>query len=383
MINQKIIELTLEQEALIPVYKEKWRKIAFNSAPINKEKAQQAIYKAYELIGYDPPHEVIFVSSPYAANRWIIQQSESLSKTLLANNALDYSYNNYLFSNFFQQERLLAALLDIKLSNKENLANFLSLYQKHKLNVEIEQDFRNQGRIYRAGLEQIKQDLYHSLINLEEVKKKEIFACILDNIKSEELASDACELDFAISVLNYYPQEKTWEILQELIANCGWIYPFEKTCIVCDRPTQLRFDQENRSHGEGVAALEFADGFSLYSYHGVILPEKYGKLHPHQWESRWLLEETNAELRRVLIQGIGYARLCQELEAVELDSWREYTLLLIKHNLDLEPIYLLKMSCPSTGHIHALRVPPEVTTARVAIRWANWGIDPEEFSIST
>lgn len=383
MINQKIIELTLEQEALIPFYKEKWRKIAFNSAPINKEKAKEAINKAYELIGYAPPHEVIFVSSPYGANHWIIQQSEYLTKTLLANDGGDYSYNNYIFNNFFQEEHLLAALLDIKLSNHQNLNDFLSLYQKYKLNVEIEQDFRNQGRIYRSGLGQIKKELYVSLNNLEETHKKEILGCMLGNIKPEELATDACKLDFAISVLNYVPEEKTWGILQELIANCGWIYPFEKTCIVCERPTHLRFDQENRSHGEGVAALEFADGFSLYAYHGVILPEKYGELHPHQWRSEWLLEETNAELRRVLIQGIGYARICQELEVVELDSWREYTLLLINHNLDLEPIHLLKMVCPSTQHLHALRVPPEVTTAREAICWANWGIDPEEFSIST
>nr|WP_264196540.1 hypothetical protein [Microseira wollei] len=41
------------------------------------------------------------------------------------------------------------------------------------------------------------------------------------------------------------------------------------------------------------------------------------------------------------------------------------------------------MTCPSTGHIHALRVPPDMTSAREAIRWVNWGIDPEEFSVQT
>jgi hypothetical protein len=44
---------------------------------------------------------------------------------------------------------------------------------------------------------------------------------------------------------------------------------------------------------------------------------------------------------------------------------------------------LLKMTCPSTKHIHALRVPPDLQTAREAIRWINWDIDPEEFSIQT
>ncbi|MEG4023441.1 hypothetical protein QT996_11640 [Microcoleus sp. S13C4] len=49
----------------------------------------------------------------------------------------------------------------------------------------------------------------------------------------------------------------------------------------------------------------------------------------------------------------------------------------------LEPIYLLKMTCPSTGHLHALRVPPKVRSAKEAISWVNWGIDPEEFQVQT
>ncbi|MFB2923708.1 MULTISPECIES: leucine-rich repeat domain-containing protein [Aerosakkonema] len=112
------------------------------------------------------------------------------------------------------------------------------------------------------------------------------------------------------------------------------------------------------------------------------LPNKYF-LPQHEWQAQWLLEEKNAEIRRLLIQKIGYARICQELQATELDSWREYTLLKIDSNVDVEPIYLLKMTCPSTGFIHVLRVPPNMTSAREAIRWVNWGIDPSEFSVES
>lgn len=190
-------------------------------------------------------------------------------------------------------------------------------------------------------------------------------------------------MDFYVSVLNYYYSKKRWETLQSLSRFCGWISPFEKFCIVCDRPLHLRFDNQNILHAEGEPAIEFTDGFSLYSYHGVTLPEKYGKIHPQQWQSQWLLTEENAELRRVLIQGIGYARICQELQAIELDTWQEYTLLKIDNNVDIEPIYLLKMTCPSTSFIHALRVPPNMNSAREAICWVNWGIESEEFAIQT
>ncbi|MEH2034302.1 MAG: DUF6745 domain-containing protein [Nostoc sp.] len=197
------------------------------------------------------------------------------------------------------------------------------------------------------------------------------------------MANRCCHVDFYVSVLNYSYSKKRWETLQSLSRFCGWISPFEKFCIVCDRPLHLRFDNENRLHAEGEPAIEFIDGYSLYSYHGVTLPEKYGKIHPQQWQAEWLLSEENAELRRVLIEGIGYARICEELQAIELDNWHEYTLLKIDADVDEEPIYLLKMTCPSTSFIHALRVPPNINSAREAIRWVNWGVDPEEFGVQT
>ncbi|WP_333294069.1 DUF6745 domain-containing protein [Microcoleus sp. K1-B1] len=111
--------------------------------------------------------------------------------------------------------------------------------------------------------------------------------------------------DFYISVLNGDRDTVKWRAFQLLVANCGWIYPFENTCIVCDRPRILSFDSEHRLHAKGGPAIQFADGYSLYAYHGVTLPEKYGKIHPNEWRSEWLLEEENTELKKFLIETIG------------------------------------------------------------------------------
>ncbi len=99
----------------------------------------------------------------------------------------------------------------------------------------------------------------------------------------------------------------------------GGIFLFKNTLVACARPTLLRFDNEQRLHAEGSPAIQFADGSSLYSYHGVTLPEKYGRLHPREWQAQWLLEEGNIELRKVLIQGIGCYRLAHKLQSEELD----------------------------------------------------------------
>lgn len=41
------------------------------------------------------------------------------------------------------------------------------------------------------------------------------------------------------------------------------------------------------------------------------------------------------------------------------------------------------MTCPSTNNIHILRVPPNLNSAKEAIRWVNWDIDPEDFATET
>jgi hypothetical protein len=136
-------------------------------------------------------------------------------------------------------------------------------------------------------------------------------------------------------------------------------------------------------HADGQPAVQWSDSEGYYFWHGTPIPQKYGAVLSQKWRSQWLLEEPNAELRRILIQSIGYNCIVQELGAVELDAWREYSLLKIQANIDVEPIHLLKMICPSTNHIHLLRVPPDLTSACEAIRWANWEIDPEAFAAET
>ncbi|MBZ8180121.1 leucine-rich repeat domain-containing protein [Oscillatoria salina] len=103
----------------------------------------------------------------------------------------------------------------------------------------------------------------------------------------------------------------------------------------------------------------------------------------NEWKAEWLLTETNAAIRRVLIRQIGYKRICSELGATEIDAWREYVLFRIDAEIDTEPIFLLKMIDSSTNDIYFLRVPPNLNSAREAIRWLNHGIDPEEFAIET
>ena len=47
----------------------------------------------------------------------------------------------------------------------------------------------------------------------------------------------------------------------------------------------------------------------------------------------------------------------------------------ITHDLDVEPIVLLKVVCPSTAKVHVLRVPPDSTHCETARRWTFFDVN--------
>jgi len=349
-MSAAIAKLTPDQEALIPVYRAKWRQIELSTRPIDRKKAASAVKAIYAALDKAEP-EIVFCDSPDRA--W--QDGAGRYQ-----NNLELEIFTYLLIPMNQE-------LLIKLTKR--------------LYLELSSKMLNrQGRDFIGQMvDQLSQNVEAApakpIVNVHDFVKS--FIC------SPDLTANLSMIDFCNSVLNcqVYPQK--WKLSGSLIAECGAIVPCEKICLLCDRPRALRFDEERRLHGEGEPAIEFADGFSVYVHHGVRVPEKYGKIHPEHWLAEWLLSEENAEVRRVLIQSIGYDRICQELAATQLDTWQEYALLRIDADVDVEPIFLLKMTCPSTGYIHALRVSPDVESAREGIKWVNWGIDPDEFSVQS
>ena len=360
--------ITVEQIALVSIYRDKWRQIGLSIKPIDRPQATAAINTAYNIIGCPEP-EIIFCDSPYIALQAVEPLRIGDSGLGMASEIRNKIHNELYDILRSQLGRELENQIYSQLYNPlyAQLMNQLHLHVKDEVYVKLARKLG--GRFQRFPIAQA----YHN-----------------NSIVSELSACHGCWVDFCIGVLNLEYDRPLYSAFKSLVENCGWIYPFEKKCFVCDRPIQLHFDSEYWLHAEGQPAVEFADKFSVYSYRGVRLPPTIGQVPPQSWQASWLLTEHNAEVRRVLIQAIGYARICQELQATELDSWQEYTLLKIENNIDIEPIYLLKMTCPSTGHLHALRVPPKVRsssraslTAKEAINWVNWGIDPEEFQVQT
>ena len=90
-------------------------------------------------------------------------------------------------------------------------------------------------------------------------------------------------------------------------------------------------------------------------------------LNPHD-----ILNERNAELRRVMLERYGYGRFFEAVDAkvldTDTDAGGERRLLSVELDGD-EPLVCVSVKCPSTGHQFVLRVPPAMRTCHQAVAW--------------
>ncbi len=97
------------------------------------------------------------------------------------------------------------------------------------------------------------------------------------------------------------------------------------------------------------------------------------------WE---ILEIGNIELRRRMIERLGYETFLEQVGGLvrdrDRDAGGERQLIYIPFEDD-EPLMLLKVVCPSTGHLHVLRVPPHMRSCRQAVAWIAGFENPDDY----
>lgn len=129
-------------------------------------------------------------------------------------------------------------------------------------------------------------------------------------------------LDFPRKLGIEYPAEKNQDldsVIASLKAAFGYTM-YDKICFVCERPVSLTVDTAQRHHNETGPALRFSDGYSLYSWHGLTLPE--GKewiiTNPEQITIEKIDAEENQEIKRVMLERFGIERYLKEGNAVKV-----------------------------------------------------------------
>ena len=174
---------------------------------------------------------------------------------------------------------------------------------------------------------------------------------------------DACELTDLVAPLAG---------LTELAKSAGWALPHKGVCWISERHNVLNRDPRGRLHCETGPAVAYPDGWSIYAWHGVRVPEAAITTSPDAISLDTVLGEQNAEVARVWMLRAGprvWTDPRVERGASDVDGAGQPRELLRIKMPQGEPAVIVRVTCPSTGGEYRLRVPPTMRTCHDAVAW--------------
>jgi hypothetical protein len=177
--------------------------------------------------------------------------------------------------------------------------------------------------------------------------------------------------------------------------SAGWWYPHAQFTIIVDRPIQIRHERvgpdgwgSHRLHNAVGPAVEWADGYSIWCWRGVRVPE-WVVTDP---TPERIAAERNTEIRRCAIESFGWERYLATLgvRAVDVapdpgnpgEELRLYDLpdALTLYGADVRLLVMRNASPDVAGTVRtfAETVPATCRTAIDAVAW-QFDVDPDTY----
>jgi hypothetical protein len=214
--------------------------------------------------------------------------------------------------------------------------------------------------------------------------------------------------DYFRQVCGLHDETRLLEGLTLLAQNAGWFLPHEKICWVSERHSFLHRDEQGRLHCETGPALGYPDKFAIWSWHGTRVPQHVIEA-PETITINEIRKQDNAEVRRVMIERMGWEKFCSEakLKVIHTDTLTAHfpalpvsetvhadMRLVTRYRKGSEvaellqsdefcdfgnrPLKFVRVTDPSTGEKYTLRVWPENKRAYEAIG-QTFGLTEEEY----
>ena len=312
---QPLRRLTLEQEALLFGSRDRWKQTCLQAtSPTDRQKleqsrakAREAVKMAYALSGLSDP-DILFCPSPLHGFDTVLDLLQHTT------GSMENSHLGLPVGELLQSTILLDQLESVGQQLEEEAIRSLSATPQGPLGRLVGSQL---GSEYSArhfvgltlaigGGQTLEQEfpwakpLTHMLLQFGDSPKSffelpieihafdsngqptddlgDLWGVVLGteqglslfNCLTPELWSSYCGyLEFFYSVMQLECPEKLWYVLKSLVKRCGWFLPFKNVAIVCDRPTHLLLDSDNRIHANGEPAIQYTDGFRIYANHGV------------------------------------------------------------------------------------------------------------------
>ena len=419
-----------ELESRLPEILQFWLDRGRSTGSCDRHKMEEAVKKIYRSGGYDEPELFVWTDSPLAAQlsvaivRKLVETGDNL-----IDNIRDSPWNN-LWSNlgsnlgdklwFNLRSNLTDNLWDKLGSNlgdklwfnlrsnlKDNLWDNLwgNLCVKLGDNLCVKLGDNLMDNLRSNLTDNLRSNLRFNLrFNLRDNLWGKLGDNLTDNLRSnltDNLRSNLrskLELNYEYSC---YGSMEYWVGWYDTMWKCGvdlpqnlqefleassdlsetglWI-PFKNIVFMSERPTEIHLDQQGRLHNPEGPALLYADGYALFSFHGVTIPKEIVE-HPEAITVEAIMEEENAEVRRIMCEIMGWDRYVTESGLQLIDECDDpanapHTLRLFDtpqqvFNVPVRLLLMTNATPKPTGIVprYGITVPVEINSALEAAAW--------------
>jgi hypothetical protein len=232
-------ELTQEEIALMPSYRQLWYQTAFSTAKLNYKQVQEAIQSIYEIFGLGMPsihfcnnlHTLIEKSRRFFQQPYFCEDGSVFPSQLMAQiHELQMSF----FDSIGYWDMALTSQLDY--INGQEVEHYISTYLQQTLLNNLPTCFQG----YEMYVYWVFPKIWY--------------------------ASEASLYDFHFSsvqrTLFKAYDDVAWQAYRQLVQASSWFTAFESNCFMCERPIDFLFDCEDTFP----SSILFVDGEQVTLY---------------------------------------------------------------------------------------------------------------------
>jgi hypothetical protein len=410
-MTEKIERLTPEQEARFPEFVERWTKIGLSTEPADRPRAEAAVREMYARAGLAPPQKIVWCGSPLslALTRSVIVDRNLLKKGVGVSvttsviygiwDSVGESVDAYVSDSIWDSvtsgignhvgsiwDNVTTSIMDSLRESVDLWGDFLvpvgdGVWMSVKGSVSTSLERRLHDQIWAKVINDLQgpNSIGESVRNSDE-----------DCVHGQHDAAYLACWRYLYEVLALTAQTEKLSGRWELAQSAGWAFPHANICWVAERHHILKRDERGRLHSLAGPACAYPDGWEIYAIHGVRVPASVVE-RPHEITLEKIDNETNAEIRRVLIDRYrvgeeinGAAAFMRDAGGERIDHDEKFGTLWRREVVDDEPIVLLEVTnaTPEPGgrfKHYWLRVPPTMTSAREAAAWT-FDLGPEDYA---
>ena len=294
----RIEHLADEQLARFPEFVDKWTRIGLSTEPADRPRAEAAILAMYKQAGLPKP-EIVWRGSP---------MSNVLAWASVQDSVRDSVWNRVW-------DRALASI-GANLGDSMGASVGASVWTGVWTGVRdsVGDSVRDSVRdsVWDSAGDSVRNSVRDS------AGEDSVLAGAWGSLCGQHDAHWLGYYDFFREVVGMTKETQKAIPLTHLVQSAGWTIPCKHICFVSERHTTLERDDKGRLHCLAGPAVRYPDGWSIYAVHGVRVPENV-VMRPEQITVTAINAERNSEIKRVMIERLGWDRWSAECGAAVID----------------------------------------------------------------